>query len=65
MERIVRPKLEDIPNLSSYKETFDDYNVECDAGSREWQSSGTIYNLLKSEVKKIVKAIVLFVMDIH
>ena len=37
MERIVRPKLEDIPNLSSYKETFDDYNVECDAGSREWQ----------------------------
>lgn len=53
MERIVRPKLEDIPNLSSYKETFDDYNVECEAGSREWRPSGTIYNLLKSEVKKI------------
>jgi uncharacterized protein (TIGR02646 family) len=53
MERIVRPKLEDIPNLSSYTATFDDYNFACDTGSRKWQSSGTIYNLLKSEVKKI------------
>lgn len=53
MERIVRPKIEDIPNLSSYITTFEDYNVECATGSREWQSSGTIYNLLKSEVKKI------------
>lgn len=53
MERIVRPKIEDIPELSDYSQRFVQYNNECLLGTRKWQSSGQIYDLLKEELKKL------------
>ena len=53
MERIVRSKIEDIPTLSSYAQTLIRYNEECVAGTRIWRSSGTVYDILKKELKDL------------
>jgi uncharacterized protein (TIGR02646 family) len=47
MEKIHRPKIEEIEILSNFKETLKTYCEECAAGNRTWQSSGKLYNLLK------------------
>lgn len=53
MERIVRPKIEDIPSLAGYAETLQSYNEGCVEGTKKWESSGKLYNLLKESLRAI------------
>ncbi len=55
MQKINRPKLEDLPALAPLAGTLNSYCLECEAGTRKWRSSGEIYDTLKTELSKLTQ----------
>ncbi len=55
MEKLVRPKVEDLPKLEQLKDNWQQWGDECKAGTKSWRSSGTLYLAIRKALEEITK----------
>lgn len=55
MEKLNRPKLEELPTLKNLKENWQQWGDECKAGKRSWRSSGKLYMVIRKELEDLTK----------
>jgi len=53
MEKLIRPKLEDLPALKELKENWQLWGDECKAGKKKWRSDTKIYYEIRNTLEKI------------